>query len=65
MEDHSFTFTGIVCHDDATCRNYDGVYGCQCNDGYYGDGIENCLRKLILFYKQNSTLLDEICLPPF
>jgi len=29
------------CHADATCFNTPDSYICDCNDGYYGDGI-NC-----------------------
>ena len=44
--DHSVAFSGITCHNDATCElGSDGVYGCHCNAGYVGDGID-CQRKL-------------------
>ncbi|XP_064384592.1 deleted in malignant brain tumors 1 protein-like isoform X4 [Halichondria panicea] len=29
----------ISCHDNATCSNTNGSYICECNDGFFGDGI--------------------------
>ena len=31
-----------VCHSLASCQIRDGSRGCHCNDGYRGDGINNC-----------------------
>ena len=30
------------CHEDATYRDKKGSLGCVCNDGYVGEGIDNC-----------------------
>ncbi|XP_006813313.1 zonadhesin-like, partial [Saccoglossus kowalevskii] len=32
----------VTCHPDAYCGTKEGRFGCQCNDGYQGDGIESC-----------------------
>ena len=29
-----------TCDGNATCKNNDGSYACQCNDGYSGNGYE-------------------------
>ena len=35
------------CDENATCeKGEDGVYGCQCNEGFSGDGTE-CSSKYI------------------
>ncbi|XP_066276578.1 IgGFc-binding protein-like [Branchiostoma lanceolatum] len=31
-----------TCHNLATCSVKDGVQGCHCNDGLFGDGVEVC-----------------------
>ena len=30
------------CHDNANCTNRKEGYNCTCNDGYDGDGFNNC-----------------------
>ncbi|XP_072039972.1 uncharacterized protein [Amphiura filiformis] len=35
-----FTCVDIECDTSATCTTQDGVYGCHCNAGYIGDGIQ-------------------------
>uniref|UniRef100_A0A0K2SV94 Multiple epidermal growth factor-like domains protein 8 n=1 Tax=Lepeophtheirus salmonis TaxID=72036 RepID=A0A0K2SV94_LEPSM len=32
------------CHENATCSNYPGSFQCNCNRGFIGDGINECLR---------------------
>jgi hypothetical protein len=31
-----------VCHQYAKCTNTVGYFSCQCNQGFLGDGIQNC-----------------------
>ncbi|XP_035672719.1 IgGFc-binding protein-like [Branchiostoma floridae] len=31
-----------TCHNQATCGLKDGVQGCHCNDGLFGDGVDVC-----------------------
>ena len=40
-----------VCHSLASCQIRDGSRGCHCNDGYRGDGINNCDGKQINYYE--------------
>ncbi|XP_041474677.1 uncharacterized protein LOC121423414 isoform X3 [Lytechinus variegatus] len=32
----------VVCHEDATCAVVDGGYQCNCNEGFAGQGLQNC-----------------------
>ena len=43
--DHSVHITNITCHVNATCELKDGVFGCHCPYGQFGDGINSCDRK--------------------
>lgn len=33
------------CHSQASCRDVNGTRMCVCNNGYHGDGINNCTGK--------------------
>jgi len=33
------------CHTNAVCNNTVGNYTCECECGYYGDGITSCVGK--------------------
>ena len=33
---------GSLCHANASCFNTFGSYGCECDHGFAGDGIDNC-----------------------
>lgn len=35
----------LNCQENATCEIKHGIYGCHCNDGFYGDGIDVCVSK--------------------
>lgn len=35
------------CHVNATCTNADGLYTCECNAGYTGDGVRCTGEKLL------------------
>ncbi|CAH0560230.1 unnamed protein product [Brassicogethes aeneus] len=41
---------GHFCHDNATCRNLQTTYSCQCDEGFHGDGnmcsdIDECQQE--------------------
>lgn len=40
---------GHVCHANATCRNLQTTYACQCDQGFQGDG-RLCIGMVILLY---------------
>ena len=33
---------GLLCHKNATCFNTIGSYLCECNDGFSGNGFNDC-----------------------
>ena len=45
LSDHSVNLYNITCHVNATCELRDGVYGCHCPYGLFGDGVNSCERK--------------------
>lgn len=40
-ENDQITCEDLECNKNATCREIDGSYQCQCNTGFIGDGL-NC-----------------------
>ena len=34
--------SGTVCHPNAVCNDTDGVFVCQCQPGFTGDGNTTC-----------------------
>ena len=35
------------CHVDANCTNIEGNFTCTCNTGFTGDGLEDCVGRLV------------------
>ena len=36
------------CHSNATCVDAIGSFNCSCNEGFLGDGFNNCEGKIYL-----------------
>ena len=41
-DDAQISETDSQCVENAECNLVSGTYTCECEDGYSGDGIENC-----------------------
>ncbi|KAL4228481.1 hypothetical protein ACF0H5_011528 [Mactra antiquata] len=44
LENNTMSTEDVECHENAFCGLQDGVYGCHCKDGYYGDGSKTCIE---------------------
>ena len=40
------------CHYDGECSNTEGSYHCTCRLGYTGDGVIECERKSLFWFKE-------------
>jgi len=40
-----------TCHERAECYDNEGSYSCECRTGYEGDGYNDCIGELVLFYR--------------
>ena len=44
------------CADDATCEERNGVRGCYCNEGFLGDGFQQCTYDGCTFMDDNTEI---------
>jgi len=59
-EGNNVVVTGLTCHEDALCEVRDGRYGCHCPQGWYGNGIDNCVGKRRAYMQKHTGIFVSI-----